>query len=232
MVSTRQRQKKTTNSSTHQAGELQPKNLIDSVLELQNHVFYRGILQDICLNRFHKIYWIQDQLQLWKDLCRLKRTQVVFVSIPELTERAHANTNIFYLCILAKFKNLHLELSSAITEKNDEQFVDEFISTWVKHGAPAPSGIIVPLNFQYLEGVILGFNTCDMKTYNRRCLEYLQGTSTFKHPCIVRLDFGQVVNSIANLDCFKEIEHTAIKEFYLDVIIIIATTENFDDFLF
>lgn len=114
-------------------------SLFDSILNLKNDVEFNMSIRDIGFDKFHVFFWSSEQIDLFKDLVKLKMP--VFIdatgSIVKKIIRLHNNGkqksgHIFLYVIVTHIGTEIIPVCQMLSEKHDTNFILYWLNYWIR----------------------------------------------------------------------------------------------------
>lgn len=205
-----------------------------SLQALKTNVEFSGTIREIAIDKFHSMYWSEEQLHLYKDLIKsgvpvtFDATGSVVEALPRPNGRSGA---IFLYQGVIKGTAGILPVLQFLSEKQDTNMIAYALREWIRSGFPIPKETVTDFSLALLNGLCLAFNECTLKTYVRTCLRCLSGKKapSIKPRCYVRVDIAHAIKMVTRWKCFKG-KPSRVKDFYLRCIGIMTTSVTRKDF--
>lgn len=214
---------------------------IDEYDILHSMVFgvqYHSIIRSLAPRRFHLIYWLPEQMDLYKDIINALNPPVSLLAISNLTNNVtmknYTSSNIFLFILAVKVKNKTgldktINLAQALSKKMELHFIIHFCHEYLKNSVPVPEKLVIGYSKILLNGASFVFNNCYFNAYNLQCYRYLLEEVLTLPTILLHVDTLSLLKVVDELHCFiNKLED--VKYFYLQCIIYLSTVRSLDEF--
>ena len=136
-------------------------------------------------------------MQWWKEF-RTLELPVFIISTKNVIKQVNDKDATLYR-IMSKLEDIVIEWAQTISEIDEKEFIDFFISEWLRIKISPPLEIIVfELSFKIIEGAIMALNNCSIEDYNTQCLLFLNDRVEYLKACKIRINSVLLISFIKN----------------------------------
>lgn len=160
-------------------------------------------IKKIGYDKFFVTYWSQDQVEVHNDIyakfqnpLSLDATGSIAIKI----DFGEIKSSHIFLSVLCTYvNNTIFPLTQVFSELNDANFVNYWLSDWIKSGAKIPMEVVTDMGDALRIGLCMAFNTISFDTYNEQCLLILQEKEHIKLKTQLRTDITHLVHAVKKL---------------------------------
>jgi len=213
-------------------------NLFDSILNLKNDVEFHMSIRDIGFDKFHVFFWSPEQIDLFKDVMKLKMPLSIDAtgSIVKKIIRLYNNGkqksgHIFLYVAVTHIETQIIPVCQMLSEKHDTNFILYWLNYWLNSIGEEyrPLEVTTDRSLALQNACCLAFNNMTYKKYLENCFKLLKNETSDVPNCYIRIDIAHLIRSVSQWKCWKG-QHKRIKDFYMRCIGLLSKIQNFSDF--
>lgn len=208
------------------------QNVIESINNLKYDVQYAGVIREIGLDKFYCMYWSPLQMDIYKDVVKLKNPISIDATgslVQKIDRKNKRSCAIFLYQAVASGISGIVPLFQMLSEKHDANIIQYWMNEWLRCGGKIPCEVITDFSFALLNAVTRAFNSCSLPQYIKTCLKYLNCEEVTMPTCRIRLDIAHVIKMVTRWPCFRG-KAPRIKDFYLRCVGFLTTIKSKDQF--
>lgn len=209
-------------------------DIVTSLCNLQNDVEYSGIIKEFCINKFHLIYWTEYQLYVYKKMTKENGAMFCIDATGSLVKKLKRSEGIFsgniflYQGVISADGKI-LPVIQMLSEKHHTNMLTYWLREWVRNRVPIPNEVVTDFSLSLMHATSMAFNTISLDTYNDTCLYALQKRAALP-TTYLRIDIAHLIKMVCRWKCFEKNTRSAIKDFYVRCVGLLATTSHLDEF--
>ncbi|KAJ8683088.1 hypothetical protein QAD02_018880 [Eretmocerus hayati] len=216
--------------------EVEMEDQLCAILEITCGSRCCNFVRKFELKPFYFIYYLPEQISLYKDMLKLENATLVMFTSEGLVSKArlgHCVTKSIQIFVIGfHCKDVIIPVAQALIEDKDEQFVTTFCSAFMQDALTVPSVIVVGYD-SLLSALMFSINYLSIHEY---ILEYFlfvnveTEVETIKEfPwTLVRVDITKLLCHMKNY--FRADTPVAVEKFYFKMIIILSQEREFESF--
>lgn len=213
------------------------KDIFAAIDRLKKNPVYRNSIQMIGKSPFYVIYTTQSQIHCYKEYRRLhKKFSSICIDatggvVRKIISEHEKSAYIFIYEIVINFNKTSLSVFQILSEKQNADIITLWLQTWIRLVKNPPHEAVSDGARALLNSMSITFNDMSLKKYIKECFENVcsqQKSTDIK--TYIRLDVAHFVHSITGWNCFKNILHSSVKNFYTYCICLLIDCSNFKMF--
>jgi len=180
-------------------------------------------IRDIGFDKFHVFFWSPEQIDLFKDVMRLKMplsidaTGSIVKKIIRLYNNGKQKSRYIFLYVaVTHIETQIIPVCQMLSEKHDTNFILYWLNYWLNSIGEEYRllEVITDRLLALQNACCLAFNNMTYKKYLENCFKLLKNETSDVPNCYIRIDIAHLMHSVSQWKCWKG-QHKRIKDFYM-----------------